>query len=103
MRALKTLMAVAALALAIGSAKANHAFSHLIGKTLEYSVEQFGPAHYEKTTNYILHNRNHGLVDVYLFDIGWGYLEVWVSQNQMGKMPARRIVFVRSYDKNSPP
>ena len=51
-----------------------------------------GPAHYQKTINFVLHGRNQGPVDVYITDLGYGYLVIWVSRQQMGKMPAGRIV-----------
>jgi len=51
-----------------------------------------GPAHYQKTINFVLHGRNQGPVYVYITDLGYGYLVIWVSRQQMGKMPAGRIV-----------
>ena len=51
-----------------------------------------GPAYYQKTINFVLHGRNQGPVYVYITDLGYGYLVIWVSRQQMGKMPAGRIV-----------
>lgn len=71
-------------------------FSPLIGKSLSYCIANVGTAHYVDTTNFVLRGTNRGPVDRYIVDLGYGYLEIWVNQNQMGTMPPKHIVLERT-------
>jgi hypothetical protein len=100
LKKLLLLLTFAGLTLAT-SGYAEPDFTPLVGKSLEFAIQEFGDAHYQKTINYILHGQNCGLVDIYLFNIGYGFLEVWVNKHDMGKMPAEHVVLVKSYLRNT--
>jgi hypothetical protein len=97
---MKKLILTIILATLTITAKADPDFSPLLGHTLDYAIENFGPARYQGTTVFNLHDR-HDLVDIYLFNLGYGLLVVWVNQEPIigtvRTLPAHRIVLTHSY------